>query len=1053
MPPALTVHRPRTPISTRRYLTAFPAPVALRWIIVVLVAWVAGRPCAAQREVFNFNGGWLLKTGDPEGAETAGYDDTGWKQVTLPHAWNEDFAYRVSIHDQPTGIAWYRKHFQVHEAHAGKRVYVEFQGVRQAAEVYLNGTWLGRCENGVMAFGFDLTPHLRAGDNVLALHTDNRWTYREKATGSPVQWNNNNFYSNFGGINKSVRLFLTPAVHQTLPLYSSLGTTGQYVWADQFDDKAGSAVIHVESQVRNSSDTATRVRLRAQVRELDGRVIATAFSAPVTIAPKGMETLRAVEARQKLHFWSWGYGYLYDVFTTVEQDGKDVDTVDTRTGFRDTAFHDGMVFLNGRVLQIHGYAARSTNEWPGLGTDVPPWVSDFSNGLMVQDNADLVRWMHVTPSKQDIESCDRVGLAESMPAGDAEGDPIGREWQARVELMRDSIVYNRNNPSILFYESGNKGIREEHMQDMLQVRNEFDPHGGRAIGSREMLASHTAEYGGEMLYIDKSAGKPLWAHEYNRDEGARKFWNEQTPPFHKDSPLYNRDQDSFTLEDVLRWDDYYQARPGTGKRVSAGGVNISWIDENSHFRGDNNYRRSGEVDAMRIPKDAFYAHQAMWDGWVDPGHAHVHIMGHWNYEPGVVRTVVVVADTPEVELKLNGHTLGRKRAMHDFLFTFPAVAFKAGTLEATAYDAHGKAAARATLSTAGTPAAIRLTPHTAPGGMHADGSDLALVDVEVVDARGQRVPTALNMVHFHLEGPAEWRGGIAQGSSTPVPVNTAAADPQGMARTPVTPFLHEDNYILSQNLPVEGGVNRVSLRSTTMPGVIHLTAEASGLTSAHLTLTTLAIAQENGLSTFDPGKSLPVRLDRGPTPAGQSFAVTRHEIAILSATAGSNAADAPKSYDDNETTLWTNASTVRRDVDTDGYPIRHAEADTRNATSSLQAAWIEYTFATAARPDQVDIKFGSFRLRRYPLRITLDGQTIYEGLTPTSLGYITLPLKAQQAGRKLRIALTGPPVEVQETHALIEVNGTIDQAAAVADGKQMPPTLSIIEADVYTAAK
>jgi beta-galactosidase len=280
--------------------------------------------------------------------------------------------------------------------------------------------------------------------------------------------------------------------------------------------------------------------------------------------------------------------------------------------------------------------------------------------------------MHVTPSKQDVESCDRVGLMESMPAGDAEGDPKGRQWEARVELMRDSIIYNRNNPSILFYESGNKGISEEHMRDMLAVRDKFDPHGGRAIGSREMLASHTAEYGGEMLYINKSSYKPLWAHEYNRDEGARKFWNEQTPPFHNDSPLYNRNQDSFTLEDIARWDDYFRVRPGTGRRVSSGGVNISWVDENSHFRGDNNYRRSGEVDAMRIPKDAFYAHQVMWDGWVNPEHPHVHITGHWNYSVGTKRTLYVVANTTSVELKLNGRSLARDTAAYtQFPFHFP----------------------------------------------------------------------------------------------------------------------------------------------------------------------------------------------------------------------------------------------------------------------------------------------------------------------------------------------------------------------------------------------
>ena len=111
--------------------------------------------------------------------------------------------------------------------------------------------------------------------------------------------------------------------------------------------------------------------------------------------------------------------------------------------------------------------------------------------------------------------------------------PIDRRWEQRVELMRDTIIYNRNNPSVIFWESGNKGISETHMKEMRAVRDKYDPHGGRAAGSREMLDSKTAEYGGEMLYINKSSRIPLWMMEYSRDEGLRKYWDEFSPPLHK----------------------------------------------------------------------------------------------------------------------------------------------------------------------------------------------------------------------------------------------------------------------------------------------------------------------------------------------------------------------------------------------------------------------------------------------------------------------------------------------------------------------------------------
>ena len=114
-------------------------------------------------------------------------------------------------------------------------------------------------------------------------------------------------------------------------------------------------------------------------------------------------------------------------------------------------------------MMVHGYAQRTSNEWPGVGLSVPAWLSDYSNGLMVESGGNMVRWMHVTPWKQDVESCDRVGLPQAMPAGDAEKDVEGARWQQRTALMRDAIIYNRNNPSILFYECGNESISREHI--------------------------------------------------------------------------------------------------------------------------------------------------------------------------------------------------------------------------------------------------------------------------------------------------------------------------------------------------------------------------------------------------------------------------------------------------------------------------------------------------------------------------------------------------------------------------------------------------------------
>src|SRR4051794_36351571 len=341
----------------------------------------------------------------------------------------------------------------------------------------------------------------------------------------------------------------------------------------------------------------------------------------------------------------------------------------------------------------------------------------------------------------------------------------------------------------------------------------------------------------------------MWAMEYSRDEGLRKYWDEYSPPFHKDGegPLYNnqnaaeynRNQDSHAIEDVTRWFDYWEARPGMGRRVSSGGVNIIFSDSNTHHRGAENYRRSGEVDAMRIPKDGFFANQVMWNGWVDIEKPLTHIIGHWNYAAGTKKNVYVVSSGERVELFVNGVSQGYGERSNHFLFTFKNIEWKRGELRAVDYDAVGTRVTEDLKRTAGKPAAIRLTPHTAPGGLKADGTDIAIVDVEVVDKDGIRCPTALNLISFTLSGEAEWRGGIAQGP---------------------------ENYILSKSLPVEGGVNRVLIRSKTKSGKVTLGAVSDGLRSAEVELKALPFQTSGGLTTDFPADGLTANLDRGPTP-------------------------------------------------------------------------------------------------------------------------------------------------------------------------------------------
>ena len=981
-----------------------PALALVAGLIVTALLPALAESADSPRSTFNFNPGWKLFVGDATNAAAPNFDDAAWQPVTLPHAWNEDAAFNVAIDQHPTGIAWYRKTFKLPPDSSGKKVFLEFEGVRQGGEFFVNGQHVGRHENGITAVGFDVTDLVKLApeENVIAVRTDNDWSYREKATNQRYQWSDKNFNANYGGIPKNVKLHITDKLHQTLPLYAQLNTTGSYIYAQDFDLPGKAATITAESEVRNEHATPRTFTYEAALVDMDGRVVKQFSAGTTTLAPGETRTVKAASHVSGLNFWSWGHGYLYDVQTTLKVDGRAVDTVATRTGFRKTEFGNGVIKLNGRVLQMKGYAQRTSNEWPALGNAVPPWLSDFSNGLMVESGGNLVRWMHTAPSKQDVESCDRVGLIQAMPAGDAEADVTGRRWEQRVEVMRDAIIYNRNNPSILFYEGGNENISEAHMRELKALRDEFDPHGGRAVGCREMLDSQVAEYGGEMLYINKSARLPFWATEYSRDEGLRKYWDEFTPPFHKDGdgPLhkgqnaasYNRNQDSHAIENVVRWYDYWRERPGTGTRVNSGGVNIIFSDSNTHYRGAENYRRSGEVDAMRIPKDGFWAHQVMWDGWVDVEQPRAYIIGHWNYAPGVRKNVTVVSSADGVELFLNGKSLGRGKQSSRFLFTFENVEWQPGELRAVGLDATGKKLCETGKQTIGEAVALKLTATTAANGFKADGADVALIEVEVVDAQGRRCPTNLNLIEFTLNGPAEWRGGIAQGPG---------------------------NYILSNTLPVECGVNRVLIRSLPQAGKITLTAKSAGMKPATLELQSKTAPVVDGLAKTFPADGLPSPLRRGPTPSWDSVTPTRTTVRIVSATAGANIEQAKQAFDDNERTGWKN--------------------DGKQATG-----WIQFELERPANVNEVVLKLGSWRSKSYPLRITVDGKEAYSGTTPKSLGYVTLPLRPT-VGKTVRIALAGA-VEEKDGFGLVEVTG---KKLADATDSGARGALEVIEAEVY----
>jgi len=240
---------------------------------------------------------------------------------------------------------------------------------------------------------------------------------------------------------------------------------------------------------------------------------------------------------------------------------------------------------------------------------------------------------------------------------------------------------------------------------------------------------------------------------------------------------------------------------------------------------------SGKVDGVRLPKEAYYVYRVMQGETPD-----IHIIGHWTYPTNTVKTVYVAAShCDRVELFLNGKSLGVAKQPCDFvdtfngddrnmgntgyIYAFTNIAFAPGTLKAVATRG-GQTVAQQQLQTAGEPYAIKLTPHTGPKGLQADGSDVALIDFEVVDAKGNRCPTDEARVDFDVSGPGIWRGGI----------NAAKLDSTN-----------------NRYLDTECGINRVAIRSTLTPGTITITAKRDGLKPATVKIESQPVSIADGL--------------------------------------------------------------------------------------------------------------------------------------------------------------------------------------------------------------
>ena len=816
----------------------------------------------SPRAKYSMNPGWKFIKQDVAGAEASIFDDSGWETVSTPHTYNDIDTYDELItstgeKSEYMGVAWYRKHFKIPAEHTGSKVFIEFEGMRQVGKFYVNGQAAGKTENGVNACGIDITNLVNFGnnENVLAVKIDNKDSTIEESTGTMFQWSSRRFYPNHGGINKNVWLRITGKVYQTLPLYQNLGTKGVYIYPKNISVNAKTADICVESQVKNESGDQQNITLSAILVDTSGIVRGLFTGDTYDMVNNETAILKASGTVSNLNFWGPKTPSLYDVYTLLSVDGNVIDINKIRTGFRKAEFKGGAgtggLWLNDDFLYLKGYAQRSTNEWAGLGAAYPDWLHYYTAQCIRESNANYIRWMHISPQHIDVTAFDKYGIVQICPAGDMESDVTGRQWEQRKEAMLTTIIYYRNNPSILFYEAGNASITPQHMKEMHDIKKDLDPFGMRAMGCRSIYDPGTnqyTEYVGVMIgqdprtdaltgYTDMFRGYshqrrdmfPIIECEDYREEAARRFWDSHSAPhygFHKGpNDTYDLNSETYCLGDITRYNAYYSQRisnTDANKSKWSGYASIIFTDTHSHGRQYDSEvcRVSGKMDAVRLPKSSYFTQRVIQNENPD-----IHIIGHWNYADSVYKTIYVVSNCQQVELFINGTSKGKVTTpVNGYLFPFNNIHFEPGTIKAKGYN-NSIAVCNHEIANSGEPSKLKLTVKTAPTGLLADGSDVALIDVELVDSMGNRCPTDESRVDFEISGPGIWKGGYNSGII---------------------------GSINKMYLNTECGINRVAIRSTLVPGIITVTAKHSGMENVSVQIQSNQVEIKNGLIKIEP---------------------------------------------------------------------------------------------------------------------------------------------------------------------------------------------------------
>ncbi|RDS83524.1 glycoside hydrolase family 2 protein [Dyella monticola] len=700
---------------------------------------------------FGFGQGDFSKTGTFKIA-TAEFDASNWRRLNLPHDWAVELPFvhddsgdeddRLTSHGYKplgrrypaTSVGWYRREFDIPESDRGSRICIEFDGAMRDVMLFVNGCYIGRHDDGYTSFRFDLTDFLTYGSkNHIALRVDARF--------------GDGWFYEGAGIYRHVWLAKTDPVH--------LGQWESVVRSTITDD---AATLDLATLIENESEHPVHASLEWTIVDAGGHTVAQAVSPAQVVAPNASTPYQATATVTHPTLWSPDEPHLYTALVKVLVDGSLRDAEQVSFGIRTAVFDaDRGFFLNGKPLKIQGTC--NHQDHAGVGAALPDRLQAVRISVLQSMGCNAVRTSHNMPTPEWVAACDRMGMLMMCETRHMSASP------GALQQLETMVKRYRNSPSIIIWSIGN--------EEWKLQKGDMAPQGAR-IAATMVERCHaldptrvvSAAVNGDneqgvsdALDIIGFNYQTQFPDAFHQRHPKRAVFGSETSSAISTRGEYTSDPTKNTVNSyngVVPWGqtpEQWWTFYGTREWLAGGfaWTGFDYRGEPTPYGWPSISSQFGIVDLCGFPKDYYYYYKAWWRK--EPS---LHVFPHWNWQgkEGQEIAVWVYTNLDEVELLLNGKSLGSKKVPHLGHVEW-TVAYAPGVIEARG-RLNGQTVLTERRETTGPAQKLRLTADRSE--IAADGQDLAIVTVEALDQHGRRVPTADNKLAFRITGKGQLIG-------------------------------------------------------------------------------------------------------------------------------------------------------------------------------------------------------------------------------------------------------------------------------------------------------